>query len=400
MAATAQFSLQIPFPSSHVPSSSSSVASRRLRQNTHIPKTLFRPILSRPTNWAIRMTLSPVDQKQASSDSSSDSDSDKGSNDVDMAKLVDFLYEDLPHLFDERGIDRTAYDDYVQFRDPITRHDDLDGYLMNIAALKHLFRPKFQLHWVKQTGSYEITTRWTMVMRFIILPWQPELVFTGTSVMGVNPKTGKFCSHADYWDSVSNNQFFSPEGLWDVIQQLRIYKTPDRETPKYEILKRTAVYEVRKYKPFMVVETTGDHLAGSGGFSSVTGYIFGNNTKTEVISMTTPVFTEAKDPELSKVAIQVVLPLDKDFSNLPEPIEDDVRLKKMKGGFAAVHKFSGKPTEEITREKEKVVRSCLVRDGLSAKPGCLLARYNDPTRTWSSIMRNEVLIWLEDFSLD
>ncbi|CAL1367627.1 unnamed protein product [Linum trigynum] len=99
------------------------------------------------------MTLSPVDQKQASSDSSSDSDSDKGSNDVDMTKLVDFLYEDLPHLFDERGIDRTAYDDYVQFRDPITRHDDLDGYLMNIAALKHLFRPKFQLR-----DNYEVDT--------------------------------------------------------------------------------------------------------------------------------------------------------------------------------------------------------------------------------------------------
>jgi len=29
----------------------------------------------------------------------------------------------------------------------------------------------------------------------MLLPWKPELVFTGTSVMGVNPQTGKFCSH-------------------------------------------------------------------------------------------------------------------------------------------------------------------------------------------------------------
>jgi hypothetical protein len=34
-----------------------------------------------------------------------------------------------------------------------------------------------------------------MVMKFMLLPWKPELVFTGTSVMGVNPENGKFCSH-------------------------------------------------------------------------------------------------------------------------------------------------------------------------------------------------------------
>eukprot|EP00268_Persea_americana_P012585 TRINITY_DN15353_c0_g1_i3.p1 TRINITY_DN15353_c0_g1~~TRINITY_DN15353_c0_g1_i3.p1 ORF type:complete len:109 (-),score=3.44 TRINITY_DN15353_c0_g1_i3:181-507(-) len=30
--------------------------------------------------------------------------------------------------------------------------------------------------------------RWTMVMRFVLLPWKPELVFTGTSIMGINPR--------------------------------------------------------------------------------------------------------------------------------------------------------------------------------------------------------------------
>lgn len=34
-----------------------------------------------------------------------------------------------------------------------------------------------------------------MVMKFVLLPWKPELVFTGTSVMGINPENMKFCSH-------------------------------------------------------------------------------------------------------------------------------------------------------------------------------------------------------------
>ncbi|KAL1531302.1 hypothetical protein AAHA92_33994 [Salvia divinorum] len=318
----------------------------------------------------------------------------------EVQRLVDFLYEDLPHLFDEQGIDPTVYDHRVKFRDPITKHDTISGYLFNIAMLKKLFTPHFQLHSVKQTGPYEITTRWTMVMKFVLLPWKPELVFTGTSVMGINPQNMKFCSHVDYWDSIKNNDYFSVEGLVDVAKQLWIYKTPDLETPRYCILKRTANYEVRKYDPFIVVETSGDKLSGSTGFNSVAGYIFGKNSAAEKIPMTTPVFTQALNPEISKVSIQIVLPSDKDMGSLPAPNEAEISLRKVEEGIAAVSKFSGKPDEDIVRAKEKALRQNLVSDGLRAKKGCVLARYNDPGRTWSFTMRNEVLIWLKEFMLD
>lgn len=91
--------------------------------------------------WALRQSL--VDQNQPQSQS-------RG---VDVKQLVDFLYDDLPHLFDDQGIDRTAYDERVKFRDPITKHDSIRGYLFNIALLKNLFRPQFFLHWVKQVCS-------------------------------------------------------------------------------------------------------------------------------------------------------------------------------------------------------------------------------------------------------
>ncbi|CAN6681129.1 unnamed protein product [Malus baccata var. baccata] len=312
------------------------------------PKSLKHKHLTQKSRWVVRLSL--VDQSPPKST-------------FDVEQLIGFLYEDLVHLFDDRGIDRTAYDERVKFRDPITKHDTITGYLLNIAFLKIVFTPRFQLHWVKQTGPYEITTRWTMVMKFIPLPWKPELIFTGTSVMGINPETGKFCSHV-----------------------LRIYKTPDLETPKYEILKRTANYEVRKYAPYLVVEGPVDKLSGSAGFGDVTGYIFGKNSKMEKIPMTTPVFTEASDAELSKVSIKLCLPLDKDISSLPDPNQETISLKKVEGGIAAVVKFSGKPTEEIVREKEKVLRASLIRDGLTPKEGCSLARYNDPGRTWSFML--------------
>lgn len=77
------------------------------------------------------------------------------------------------------------------------------------------------------------------------------------------------------------------------------------------------------------------------------------------------------------------------MASLPDPNQETIRLKKVEGGTAAVLKFSGKPTEEIVREKEKVLRSNLIRDGLKPKNGCLLARYNDPGRTKSFVM-----VWL------
>ncbi|XP_010688101.2 uncharacterized protein LOC104902117 [Beta vulgaris subsp. vulgaris] len=340
------------------------------------------------SKWAIKLSLQ-VEKSESPSKST-----------VDIQRMVDFLYEDLPHLFDDQGIDQTAYDERVMFRDPITKHDTIAGYLFNIALLKQIFRPDFFLHWAKQTGPYEITTRWTMVMTFILLPWKPKLVFTGTSVMGINPATGKFCSHVDYWDSIKANDYFSLEGLSDVFRQLRMYKTPDLETPEYQILKRAADYEVRKYSPFVVVETQGDKLSGSAGFNSVAGYIFGKNSKAEKISMTTPVFTETNGAGESKVAIQIVLPQDKDLDSLPDPNQETLSLRKVEGGIAAALKFSGKPTEDIVRQKERELRDSLIRDGLKPRKGCSFARYNDPGRTWEFIMRNEVLIWLEDFSLD
>jgi hypothetical protein len=74
----------------------------------------------------------------------------KGLPDGYMEEMQEFLKKDLVHLFDEQGIDKTMYDGKVEFRDPITNYDSLDGYLFNIGMLRALFHPIFELHSVKQ----------------------------------------------------------------------------------------------------------------------------------------------------------------------------------------------------------------------------------------------------------
>jgi hypothetical protein len=46
-------------------------------------------------------------------------------------------------------------------------------------------------------------------MKFMLLPWKPELVFTGVSIMGVNPQNLKFNSHVVSILSCQEMDFFS-----------------------------------------------------------------------------------------------------------------------------------------------------------------------------------------------
>lgn len=73
-------------------------------------------------------------------------------------------------------------------------------------------------------------------------------------------------------------------------------------------------------------------------------------------------------------------------TSLPDPNKETVKLRKVEEGFAAVVKFSGRTSEDVVREKEEFLRARLIKDGLKPKTGCLLARYNDPGRTWSFVM--------------
>ena len=162
--------------------------------------------------------------------------------------MSSFLAEDLEHLFDERGIDKSVYAADVKFEDPITKYDSINGYLANIQMLRYVFSPEFILHKISPVSETTLETRWTMNMKFRILPWQPDLTFTGTSqyefdlqtekVRTATPRPLVLCllltrchrrvsralpleqvvRHSDTWDSISDQEYFSVEGLRDLVR--------------------------------------------------------------------------------------------------------------------------------------------------------------------------------------
>lgn len=332
---------------------------------------------------------------------------------------VEFLREDLTHLFDDQGINASEYDSVVDFRDPITKYSTLGGYLFNIAMLKNVFSPIFELHDIKATGDYEVTSRWTMTLSFILAQktpvgkwWDPKLVFTGTSIYVYNPENLKIFRHIDTWDSVDNQEFFSVEAFGDFFRQLLTFYTTPRglETPKYTILRRARDYEVRRYEPYIVAESPLDGVSVTsaevpGGFSpaglgrtafqSLAGYIFGGNAAGTKMAMTTPVLSDTRG------FMQFVIGPSAAQSpeQLPPASSAAVCTRMMPGGEVAALKFSGVVTPKEAATKHLQLRAAVERDGLQpAGQDWQLARYNDPS-TPAPLRRNEILLPLKDYRL-
>eukprot|EP00775_Hariotina_reticulata_P003368 gene3368-3643_t len=358
---------------------------------------------------------------------------------VDMQERMEFLREDLMHLFDDQGVDETQY---AASTIGVVR-------IIMLAALSYaiVFAPIFELHDIKQTGPCEATTRWTMTMKFTPAQalqlskwWEPVITFTGTSTYGFNPANGKINRHIDTWDSISNQQFFSFEAFGDFWQQLlQTYTTPALESPRFTLLRRTAKFQVRQYEPFTVAATLLDNLpapptaassgngsptqtasaggpagttadalggpsytinpasAGMKAFNALAGYIFGGNVSSTKMKMTTPVLSDSD----GKMQFVVTADVQKTpLASLPRPVNSAVQLQQESGGVYAAAVFNGVATPRRCLEVQQQLLAALQVAGLQPADSSkwTLARYNDPS-VKPRFRRNEVLIKLQNFDI-
>lgn len=105
-----------------------------------------------------------------------------------MKELVAFLEKDLVHLFDEQGIDKSMYDKKVEFKDPITKYESLDGYLFNIQMLRRVLTPKFELHSVTQV-CYPKPPLYRSALPWPLLCYSKLELFCRAAVTGLNVDT-------------------------------------------------------------------------------------------------------------------------------------------------------------------------------------------------------------------
>ncbi|KAL8148080.1 heme-binding-like protein At3g10130, chloroplastic [Apium graveolens] len=174
------------------------------------------------------------------------------------------------------------------------------------------------------------------------------------------------------------------------------------ETPKYEVVKTTGNYEIRKYPGCVVAQVTykPSQFKGNkdGGFMILANYIGAlrnpQNKKAETIAMTAPVVTKSGDEE-SVMVMEFILPDKyKKAEEAPEPVDERVMISEERERKYGVVKFSGSATEKVVEEKVGKLREVLERDGIKVVGEYMLGRFNPPW-TLPMFKTNELMIPVE-----
>jgi len=82
---------------------------------------------------------------------------------------------------------------------------------------------------------------------------------------------------------------------------------------------------------------------------------------------------------------------------LPVPLSEQVKVQQVERRAVAAIRFNGKPTEDLVQEKAKILTEELAKDGLRQKGGIVLARYNDPGRTFPLFMVHLIILPAAEF---
>ena len=179
------------------------------------------------------------------------------------------------------------------------------------------------------------------------------------------------------------------------------------DEPTFTLVSHTKSFDVRRYDPVIIAETTIDGdwgEAGSQGFRRLAGYIFGGNKSRTKIAMTAPVGTQ-EGMRLPKATPDTVsqrgsglwvvtftMPARWTLATLPVPDDARVTLRQIPARLVAVKRVGGWWSAENFSKEAKLFLLELAKAGLrpTGSPP-VLARY-DPPWTPFFMRRNEILV--------
>ncbi|OUV04040.1 MAG: hypothetical protein CBC42_01215 [Betaproteobacteria bacterium TMED82] len=166
------------------------------------------------------------------------------------------------------------------------------------------------------------------------------------------------------------------------------------EEPKYQLITSEKPFEIRLYEDYIIAETSLEgsfDSASRGGFRRVASYIFGGNKnlegRSEKIQMTAPVTVS---PVGENWLLHFVMPRNYSVTDLPEPNDSRILIKKIPEHLAGIISFSGWTTQRTIDEKTSKLLKWLDSLGYQSAGPQQISRYNDPfTLPW--LRRNEII---------
>ncbi|XXK35792.1 SOUL family heme-binding protein [Rhodobacteraceae bacterium nBUS_22] len=158
------------------------------------------------------------------------------------------------------------------------------------------------------------------------------------------------------------------------------------EEPEYDLVKRTDLYEIRRYEDRLAVQThqsSGEDRA----FGRLFRYISGSNQSASKIAMTIPV-TQFDDG--GGLIMHFFLPKSYSAKTAPTPKADNVNLVTVEGGYYAVRTYSGRSRNENHRKHTAALKEALEKDRITIQSVPIKATYNGPLTPFF-LRRNETM---------
>ncbi len=164
------------------------------------------------------------------------------------------------------------------------------------------------------------------------------------------------------------------------------------EKQKYSVLHQDGAFEIRRYGPAIMasVDLPGGYSnMSSTGFRKLAGYIFGGNDGRMKIPMTAPVYLITTD---SNSTMSFVMPSSYQMEDLPEPLNEDVKLHETGMAITASISFGGYANDRIIQQKTEELRALLRYRGIHNKDDFRFLGYNPPYRIINR--HNEIVVTL------
>ena len=180
------------------------------------------------------------------------------------------------------------------------------------------------------------------------------------------------------------------------------------EKPQYFVIGKGAGYEIREYGSYITASYTRESGNINSGFMQVAGYIFGGNSRSQKVAMTSPVIdTPQNSSGGQKIAMtspviddqkttSFVLPSKYSLEELPSPNNDDVVIQEVESKVWAVRRFKARDFRDqaMLLGELATLREALDTDDVSYTDEYQYAFYDAPGLWWP-LRRNEVWVRIE-----
>jgi len=173
------------------------------------------------------------------------------------------------------------------------------------------------------------------------------------------------------------------------ITLLMLFSSSKYETQKYDLIFSEDEFEIRFYPSSLKAKVVSTRNA-NGNFYKLFQFISGNNSKSEKIEMTTPVYMKEDN---NTNTMEFVMPSSYNMESISKPNDESVEIYESEAKYFACVRYGGYSNSGKFNTHSKKLIEKLSELNIKTKGDLFYVSYNSPYKVFNR--RNEVMVEIE-----